>query len=115
MAKSSGTIGYLDSINSHSNFNNLLLLLTSMYSDNLYEISHDLTDVPDNLTSVYNNVFTTQQVFKTLENFGFKTGTLTSENLSNMVQNIESMVNKYYQNRAIIEKLTGETYENTEE
>ncbi|WP_147285880.1 hypothetical protein [Peptoniphilus indolicus] len=113
-AKKSGTISYLNSLNNESKFNNILLFLTTMYSDNLYEISHDLTDMPDNLNSLYNNVLTTYQLYKTLEDFSFNTGTLTSTNLNELVYKTEELVKKYYENQAVIEKLTGETYEKSE-
>lgn len=113
-AKKTGTIAYLNSINGESKFNNLLLFLTAIYSDNLYEVSHDLTDIPENLNSIYNNVLTTHQIFKTLESFGLNTGTLTSANLNELVYNTEVFVRKYYENQAVIAKLTGETYEKSE-
>ncbi|SMB83927.1 hypothetical protein SAMN00017477_0623 [Peptoniphilus asaccharolyticus DSM 20463] len=113
-AKKTGTIAYLNSINGESKFNNLLLFLTAIYSDNLYEVSHDLTDIPENLNSIYNNVLTTHQIFKTLESFELNTGTLTSTNLNELVYNTEAFVRKYYENQAVIAKLTGETYEKSE-
>ncbi|MDY2986469.1 MAG: hypothetical protein SOR77_02415 [Peptoniphilus sp.] len=113
-AKKSGTISYLNSLNNESKFNNILLFLTTMYSDNLYEISHDLTDMPDNLNSLYNNILATHQLYKTLEDFSFNTGTLTSANLNELVYKTEDLVKKYYGNQAVIEKLTGETYEKSE-
>lgn len=113
-AKKSGTIGYLSSINVNNKFNNVLFFLTAMYSDNLYEISHDMTDIPDNLTSVYNNIITTQQIFRVLEDFGLNTGSLKSENLDELISTINSLVKKYYENQAITEKLTGESYEKSE-
>lgn len=110
-ANSSGTIGYLASINNKTKFNNILFFTTAMYSDNLYEISHDLTDVPDNLNSVYNNILATQQIFKSLEECGINTGTLSSKGLDELVFNTENLIKKYYENQSIIEKLTGEKYE----
>ncbi|WBW50659.1 hypothetical protein O6R05_03675 [Peptoniphilus equinus] len=106
-AKTDGTIGYLDSINSDSKFNNLLLFLTCMYSNTLYEISHDLSDVPDNLNGLYNDLYSTREVYRAMENFNFNVGILNPDNLDTLLVQIRPLIVEFNNNRGVMDQLSG--------
>lgn len=107
-AKSEGTIMYLNKLNDQKKSNDVMLLQTAIYSQKLYEISNNLSDVGDNILEIYTEAYATRDVYKSLEQYGFNTANLSADKLNGLVENIRRLTNEYYSNKSIIDYISKE-------
>ena len=104
-AKSDGTIKYLNSKNSWSKYNNVLLFSTLLYSQDLNAIANDKYEGSINLNKISADINSLVNIYKTLEEAGINTRDLNSKNLLNLKAKNDELSKKYFENKGILEKL----------
>ncbi|RVU55258.1 hypothetical protein [Anaerosphaera multitolerans] len=101
----SGTVKYLISLNKRDIKFDILAFTTAMYSDKLYEIGNDLSDIDQNLNKLYSQIVGLTEVYRNMETFGIKTGKLSYGNLLNLKKNSLTLIEEYFKNKGTIEFL----------